>query len=82
MIMAGDRSPHGYYGPCDKCHVIATNATRTKTTLNSKNALNPGELLKDAGDNLTKIAPNIRIGTPPPHRDRGRCTLCHVILAP
>ena len=82
MIMAGDRSPHGYYGPCDKCHVISTNATRTKTTLNSKNALNPGELLKDAGDNLTKIAPNIRIGTLPPHRNRGRCTLCHVILAP
>ena len=80
MILATDRSPHAYYGPCDKCHVISTNATRTKTALNSPNALNPAELLKDAGDNLTKVAPNIRRGTPPPHRNRGTCTLCHVVL--
>jgi membrane-associated protease RseP (regulator of RpoE activity) len=80
MIMAADRSPHGYYGPCDRCHVISKNAGRTKTTLNSKNALNPSELLKDAGDSLTKVAPNIRRGVPPPHRSRGTCTLCHVVL--
>jgi membrane-associated protease RseP (regulator of RpoE activity) len=80
MILATDRSPHAYYGPCDKCHVISTNAARTKPILNSPNALNPNELLKDAGDNLTKVAPNIRIGTPPPHRNRGTCTLCHVVL--
>ena len=78
MILATDKSPHGYYGPCDKCHVISS-AIRTKTTLNP-NALNPNELLKDAGDNLTKVAPNIRSGTPPPHRNRGTCTLCHVVL--
>lgn len=77
MILATDRSPHAYYGPCDKCHVISTNATRIKT---APNALNPNELLKDAGDNLTKVAPNIRQGTPPPHRNRGTCTLCHVVL--
>jgi len=80
MILATDRSPHAYYGACDKCHVISTNATRTNPILNSPNALNPNELLKDAGDNLTKVAPNIRRGTPRPHRDRGTCTLCHVVL--
>jgi len=80
MIMAADRSPHGYYGPCDRCHVISKNVGRTKATLNSKNALNPSELLKDAGDSLTKVAPNIRRGVPPPHRSRGTCTLCHVVL--
>ncbi|MBI4766574.1 MAG: PDZ domain-containing protein [Deltaproteobacteria bacterium] len=80
MILATDRSPHAYYGPCDQCHVIATNTARTITNLNSKNALTPNELLKDAGDNLTKVAPNIRRGTPPPHRNRGTCTLCHVVL--
>jgi len=79
MIQATDRSPHGYYGPCDKCHVIS-NATRTKIPLNSPNALNPNELLRDAGDNLKKVAPNIRAGTPPPHRNRGTCTLCHVVI--
>jgi len=68
MILATDKSPHTYYGPCDKCHAI------------SRTPLNPGELLKDAGDNLTKVAPNIRQGTPPPHRSRGTCTLCHVVL--
>ena len=80
MILATDRSPHGYYGPCDRCHAISRNAIRSKTALNSKNALNPNELLKDAGDSLTKVAPNIRQGTPPPHRKRGTCTLCHVVL--
>lgn len=80
MILATDRSPHAYYGPCDQCHVIAANTARTMTAQNSKNALTPNELLKDAGDNLTKVAPNIRRGTPPPHRNRGTCTLCHVVL--
>jgi len=48
MILPTDRSPHGYYGPCEKCHVIS-NAGRNVTALNSKNALTPNELLKDAG---------------------------------
>jgi len=74
MILATDRSPHGYYGPCDKCHTIAKSAS------NSKNALNQNELLKDQGDSLTMVAPNIRRGTPAPHRNRGTCTLCHIVL--
>jgi hypothetical protein len=68
MILATDRSPHGRYGPCDRCHAI------------SRTPLNPNQLLKDQGDSLTKVAPNIRQGTPPPHRNRGTCTLCHVVL--
>lgn len=80
MILPTDRSPHAYYGPCDKCHVIARNTAKNTTAQNSRNALTPNELLKDAGDNLAKVAPNIRRGTPPPHRPRGTCTLCHVVL--
>ena len=68
MILATARSPHGYYGPCDQCHVI------------SKTPLNLGQLAKDQGDSLIKVAPNIRRGTPPPHRNRGNCKNCHVIL--
>ena len=68
MILATSRAPHGYYGPCDRCHLIA------------KSRLNVNELAKDMGDSLTKIAPNIRRGTPPPHRNRGTCSTCHVIL--
>ena len=68
MILATDKSPHTYYGPCDKCHAI------------SRTPLNTGQLAKDQGDVLIKVAPNIRIGTPPPHRNRGKCVLCHVIL--
>jgi membrane-associated protease RseP (regulator of RpoE activity) len=68
MILATDKSPHGYYGPCDKCHAIA------------KTALNSNQMAKDQGDSLTKIAPNIRAGTRPPHRNRGTCTKCHVVL--
>jgi hypothetical protein len=68
MILATDKSPHSYYGPCDKCHAI------------SKTPLNAGQLAKDQGDVLTKVAPTIRRGTPPPHRSRGTCTLCHVVL--
>lgn len=67
MILATDKSPHGYYGPCDKCHAIA------------KTPLNAGQLAKDLGDILTKVAPAIRKGMPPPHRQRGTCTLCHVV---
>ena len=68
MILATDKSPHSYYGPCDKCHAI------------SKTPANTGQLAKDQGDVLTKVAPNIQIGATPPHRNRGKCTLCHVIL--
>ena len=68
MILATDKSPHAYYGPCDKCHAI------------SRTPVNAGQMAKDLGDSLTKVAPNIRIGTPPPHRNRGTCTTCHVIL--
>jgi hypothetical protein len=68
MILATDKSPHGYYGPCDKCHTI------------SKTPLNAGQLAKDQGDVLTRVAPTIRKGTPPPHRRRGTCSLCHVVL--
>ena len=68
MILATDKSPHTYYGPCDKCHAI------------SRTPLNTGQLAKDQGDVLIKVAPNIRIGTPPPHRSRGTCTLCHVVM--
>jgi len=68
MILATDRSPHGRRGPCDRCHTI------------SKTPLNSGQLAKDQGDILTKVAPNIRKGVPPPHRSRGTSTLCHVVL--
>ncbi len=68
MIVATDRSPHGYYGPCDRCHTI------------SKTSVNTGQLGKDAGDVLTKVAPPIEMGMKPPHGDRGRCTNCHKII--
>lgn len=68
MILATDKSPHSYFGPCDKCHAI------------SKTPLNAGQLAKDQGDVLTKVAPAIRKGIPPPHRRRGTCTSCHVVL--
>jgi hypothetical protein len=68
MILATARSPHPYYGPCDRCHAIA------------KGPANINQLLKDQGDALTKVAPNIRAGTPAPHRNRGKCTSCHVVI--
>lgn len=68
MILATDKSPHGRYGPCDQCHTI------------SKTPQNTGQLAKDLGDVLTKVAPTIRKGMIPPHRKRGTCTLCHVVL--
>ena len=68
MILATDRPPHGYYGPCDKCHSIAPGGT------------NLNQMAKDMGDVLSRTAPNIKLGTPPPHRDRGTCTHCHVLL--
>jgi hypothetical protein len=68
MILATAVSPHAYYGPCDKCHTIA------------KTPVNTGQLAKDAGDVLTVVAPPIKWGATPPHRDRGRCTNCHKIL--
>ncbi|MEI6305680.1 MAG: PDZ domain-containing protein [Deltaproteobacteria bacterium] len=68
MILATDRAPHGYYGPCDKCHAIAPAGT------------NLNQLAKDLGDILTTQTPNIRKGTPAPHAYRGVCTKCHVML--
>jgi hypothetical protein len=68
MIMATAKSPHPYYGACDRCHAIA------------RNGFNSNQLLKDQGDSLIKVAPNIRAGTPAPHRNRGTCTKCHVVI--
>lgn len=67
MILATDMAPHGYYGPCDKCHTIA------KTTKNT------AHLKKDAGDILVTTPPPITWGATAPHRDRGICTNCHKI---
>ncbi len=68
MILATDRAPHGYYGPCDTCHAIAPGGT------------NLNQMARDMGDVLTKTAPNIKKGTPPPHGNRGTCSKCHVLL--
>ncbi len=68
MILATDRAPHGYYGPCDKCHTIAPGT------------INLNQMAKDMGDILAKTAPNIKKGTPPPHGNRGACSKCHVLL--
>ena len=68
MILATDRAPHGYYGPCDTCHAIAPGGT------------NLNQMARDMGDVLSKTAPNIKKGTPPPHGNRGTCSKCHVLL--
>ncbi|MBF0465134.1 MAG: PDZ domain-containing protein [Nitrospirae bacterium] len=68
MIFSTSRSPHGYYGPCDKCHSI------------SKSAKNTSTLGMDAGDALPIPPPSIKWGTPCPHRNRGLCTNCHKII--
>jgi hypothetical protein len=68
MILATDRAPHGYYGPCDTCHAIAPGGT------------NLNQMARDMGDILSKTAPNIKKGTPPPHGNRGTCSKCHVLL--
>ncbi len=68
MILPTDVSPHGYYGPCNKCHTI------------SKTAKNTAQLRKDAGDVLTVAAPPIAWGVEAPHRNRGTCTNCHTII--
>ncbi|MEI6208473.1 MAG: PDZ domain-containing protein [Desulfuromonadales bacterium] len=68
MILATERAPHGYYGPCDKCHSIAPGTA------------NLNQMARDLGDVLATKAPNIKKGTPPPHRPRGTCSKCHVLL--
>ncbi len=68
MILATDRAPHGYYGPCDKCHTI------------SNTNKNVAHLQKDAGDVLTTTAPVIKWGATAPHMDRGVCINCHKII--
>lgn len=68
MILATERAPHGYYGPCDSCHSIAPGTA------------NLNQMARDLGDVLATTAPNIKMGTPPPHRPRGACTKCHVLL--
>ncbi len=68
MILAAARSPHPYYGPCDRCHAI------------SKGVGNPQHLAKDMGDSLVLTAPPIKRRAIAPHRDRGACEKCHQIL--
>ncbi|MBC8412311.1 PDZ domain-containing protein [bacterium] len=68
MILPTDASPHGYYGPCDRCHTI------------SKTAKNTGQMKKDAGDILTVTAHPIKWGSESRHRNRGTCTNCHNVI--
>jgi len=68
MINATDPSPHGYYGPCERCHTI------------SKTVKNTGQLAKDGGDVLVVRAPPIKWGAKPIHGKRGTCTSCHKII--
>ncbi len=63
MIRSGSRAPHGYMGPCTKCHHIGSGRN----------------LQVDLGDTLTKTAPPIRAGQASPHQYRGRCSACHTI---
>ncbi len=68
MIRSNATPPHGYYGPCDKCHAI------------TKQPKNTGQMAKDGGDILTKTAPPIKWGMKPIHGNRGTCTNCHTII--
>jgi len=68
MINATDPSPHGYYGPCERCHAI------------SKTVKNTGQLAKDGGDVLAVKPPPIKWGAKPIHGNRGPCTNCHKII--
>ncbi len=68
MILSTAVRPHGYYGPCDRCHVIS------RTPSNKT-----GQLAKDAGDVLITTPPPIQWGVQSPHGDRGKCTNCHTI---
>ncbi|MBF0244811.1 MAG: magnetochrome domain-containing protein, partial [Planctomycetes bacterium] len=64
-IQPGAISPHkNYTEACTTCHIIMQNG---------------GQLAVDAGD-LLPAPPAIRQGAVPPHRDRGTCRNCHVIL--
>ncbi|MBF0541084.1 MAG: PDZ domain-containing protein [Nitrospirae bacterium] len=68
MINPTSPSPHGYYGPCTKCHTL------------TNGPLNTGQLSKDMGDQLLKTPPPIRWGAEAPHRNRGICTDCHTLI--
>ncbi len=68
MIRATDKSPHSYYGPCDRCHSI------------TRSASNSGHLAKDMGDVLIRRLPPIQAGIQSIHEDRGRCASCHDII--
>ncbi|MBF0538507.1 MAG: PDZ domain-containing protein [Nitrospirae bacterium] len=77
MILSTATRPHGYYGPCDRCHEIARIAPYSGGAKTPSN--NTGQLAKDAGDVLITTPPPIQWGAQPPHRDRGKCTNCHTI---
>jgi hypothetical protein len=63
-ILPGSLRPHRSRGrPCTDCHIIMRNG---------------GQLPTDAGDILPK-APPISNRAKAPHRNRGRCSACHVI---
>ncbi len=70
MILPGATSPHKYYGPCGRCHVIAP----------KNSSVNSAQLNKDLGDTLAQSPPPIHINSPLTHRYRGVCQNCHEIV--
>ena len=73
-IKPGQRMPHGYWGPCTKCHLFKGGPPP------GSQPITPVGKVWERVSNITKVGPPILPNSRIPHPPSGRCIKCHDIV--
>ena len=73
-IRPGQTMPHGYWGPCTKCHLLKGGPPP------GSQPITPVGKVWERVSNITKVGPPILPDSRIPHPPSGRCIKCHDIV--
>lgn len=73
-IRSGQRMPHGYWGPCSKCHLFKGGPPP------GSQPITPVGKVWERVSSFTKVGPPILPNSTIPHPPSGRCIKCHDIV--
>lgn len=73
-IRPGQRMPHGYWGPCIRCHLFAGGPPP------GSQPITPVGKVWERVSSITKVGPPILPNSRIPHPPSGRCIKCHDIV--
>ncbi len=73
-IKPGQRMPHGYWGPCNRCHLFKGGAPP------GSQKITPVGKVWEKFSTIKKVGPPILPNSTIPHPPSGRCIKCHDIV--